>query len=148
MKVDGTGRRRISSQRVFDVEAASPEGRWLLAASPGPDEEHTVQTTAFAVDGSTSVPVCLGFCLVTWEATGKFVYVDFPSLHEGSYPLPVLHDTGLPKLPPAGIARIEDFTSAKAAAPVPYNVESALSPSVYAYTRQNIRRNLYRIPLP
>jgi hypothetical protein len=100
------------------------------------------------VDGSTSVPVCLGYCHLIWESTGKFAYLYFPSLYEGTYPLPVLPDTGLPKLPPAGISRIEDLAIAKAAPPIPETVDSALSPSVYAYTRQNTRRNLYRIPLP
>jgi Tol biopolymer transport system component/predicted Ser/Thr protein kinase len=150
MKADGTGRRKISNQPVFDAFAfsASPDGRWFLAASPGPDQEHTVQATAFAVDGSTSVPVCLGYCRLIWESTGKFVYLYFPSLHQGNYPLPVLPGTGLPKLPPAGISRAEDLTNAKAGAPIAQTIDSALSPSVYAYTRQTIRRNLYRIPLP
>ena len=148
MKADGTDRRKIFSQRVFDAFSISSDGRWLLATSPGPDQERTAQTTAFAVDGSTSVPVCLGYCQVIWEMTGKFAYLYFPSLREGSYPLQVLHDTGLPKLPPAGISRIEDLTIAKEAAVIPDVVESALSPSVYAYVRQNTRRNLYRIPLP
>ena len=147
MKADGTGRRKISDQRVFDTLSVSPDGRWFLAASQGPDQEHTAQATAFAVDGSTSVPVCLGYCHFIWDSTGKFAYLYFPSLHEGTYPLPVLPDTGLPKLPPAGISRVEDLTSAKAGAPTLQTVESALSPSVYAYTRQNTRRNLYRIPL-
>ncbi|MGB9244322.1 MAG: protein kinase [Candidatus Acidiferrales bacterium] len=148
MNADGTGRRKISSQRVFDAFSVSPDGRWLLAVSPGPDQEHTAQATAFAVDGSTSVPVCLGYCHLIWGSTGEFAYLYFPSLYEGTYELPVLHDTGLPKLPPAGISRIEDLASAKAAPPIPVAVESALSPSVYAYTRQNTHRNLYRIPLP
>jgi Tol biopolymer transport system component len=148
MKADGTGRHKISSQRVFDAFSVSPDGRWLLAVSPGPDQEHTAQATAFAVDGSTSVPVCLGYCHLIWESTGEFAHLYFPALYQGTYRLPVLHDTGLPKLPPAGIARIEDLATAKAAAPIPETVESALSPSVYAYSRQNTRRNLYRIPLP
>ncbi|HXP70094.1 MAG TPA: protein kinase [Candidatus Dormibacteraeota bacterium] len=148
MKADGTGRRKISSQRVFDAFSVSPDGRWLLAVSPGPDEEHTAQATAFAVDGSTSVPVCRGYCHLTWDSTGKFAYLFFPALYEGTYPLPVLPHTGLPKLPPAGIARIEDLASAKAAPPISETVESALGPSIYAYSRQNTRRNLYRIPLP
>ena len=41
MKADGTGRRKISSQRVFDALAMSPDGRWFIAASPGPDQDHT-----------------------------------------------------------------------------------------------------------
>jgi serine/threonine protein kinase len=148
MKADGTGRRKISSQRVFDILAVSPDGRWVVAASPNPGEESTAAATAFAVDGGAAVPLCVGFCHLTWNMAGTLSYIDFPSLHEGSYALPVAHDTGLPKLPPSGIARLEDLTNAKAAAVIPQDVESAVSPSVYAYTRRNIRRNLYRIPLP
>jgi|SRR5580692_317355 hypothetical protein len=43
---------------------------------------------------------------------------------------------------------IPGMTNAKAAAVIPQAVESAVSPFVYAYARRNIRRNLYRIPLP
>src|SRR5579864_9466810 len=148
MKADGTDRRKISSQRVFDAFSVSPDGRWLLAVSPGPDQEHSAQATAFAVDGSTSVPVCLGYCHLTWDSTGKLAYLYFPALYEGTYPLPVLPNTGLPNLPPAGIARIEDLAIAKPAPRIPETVESAVGLSVYAYARQNTRRNLYRIPVP
>jgi hypothetical protein len=92
--------------------------------------------------------VCLGYCHLIWDSAGEFAHLYFPALHEGTYLLPVLPLTGLPKLPPAGIARIEDFATAKTVAPIPHEVESVLSPSVYAYSRQNTRRNLYRIPLP
>jgi hypothetical protein len=126
----------------------SPDGRWFVAASPISGQENTVATTAFAVDGSTSVPVCLGYCSLSWDAAGKFVYVDFHPMRQGTYPLPVLRETGLPQLPLAGITQAEDFANAKAAALIPQTVNSAVSPFCYAYTRQNIRRNLYRIPLP
>ena len=147
MKADGTSRRKISSQRVFDIMAVSPDGRWVVASAPGPSEEHTAAATAFAMDGGEAVPLCLGYCFLTWNTSGTLLYIYFPSLHEGSYALPVAHGTGLPKLPPSGIARLEDLTNAKAAAAISQAVDSAVSPSVYAYTRRNIRRNLYRIPL-
>jgi len=76
------------------------------------------------------------------------MYVHFPQLSESTQALPVLHDSGLPRLPPAGITRKEDVTNLKSAVAIPRFVESAVSPSVYAYTRQNTRRNLYRIQLP
>jgi hypothetical protein len=135
------------SIKGLSPEAVSPDGRWVVAGSPRPSEEHTAAITAIAVDGSQTLPLCLGFCWLTWATTGKFLYIHFPSLHAGSYPLPVLHDTGLPKLPPSGIARLEDLTNAKTAAVIPQIVESVVGPSVYAYTRQNTRRNLYRIQL-
>jgi Tol biopolymer transport system component len=148
MKADGTGRRKVIPGRVFDVYNASPDGRWIVASSPGPDQEHTAQLSAIAADGSQTVPLCLGYCQASWDVTGKFVYVHFDALRDVTFPLPLLRDSGLPILPPAGIARIEDFTNAKAAAVIPRLMDSAISPSVYAYSIRNTRRNLYRIPLP
>jgi hypothetical protein len=40
-----------------------------------------------------------------------------------NYVLPVSHDTGLPKLPPAGVSGIQDLTNAKGAA-IPWFVQS------------------------
>jgi hypothetical protein len=76
------------------------------------------------------------------------MYVYSSTLRDATFPLPVVPASGLPSLPPAGIARVEDFTSAKSAAVIPHFVDSAISPSVYAYSIRNTRRNLYRIPLP
>ena len=148
MKADGTSRHKISSQRVIDAVAASPDGRWFVASSEGPDQEHTAQVTAFAVDGGASATLCRSYCWLVWDRSGKFAYVSFALMHEVSYALPVLDHTGLPKLPPAGIVREEDLKAAATAAVIPQAVDSAIGPSIYAYSRQNTRRNLYRIPLP
>jgi eukaryotic-like serine/threonine-protein kinase len=147
MKSDRSGRRKITSERMFDVLAVSPDGRCIVAASPGPDQEHTVATRAFSVDGSKAVTLCLDYCFFTWDTAGKFVYVYFWQLHESSYALPGLHDSGLPKVSPGGIARMEYLTNARTFTAIPQIVRSAVSPSVYAYTRENTRRNLYRVPL-
>src|ERR1700735_1886985 len=147
MKADGTDRRKVIPGRVFDVYSASPDGRWIVASTPGPDQEHTAQLSVIAADGRKTVPLCLGYCQVSWDVTGKFVYVYFDALRNVTFPLPLLRNTGLPILPATGIERIEDFTSAKAGAAIPRLVDSSVSPSVYAYTIRNTRRNLYRIPL-
>jgi hypothetical protein len=62
--------------------------------------------------------------------------------------MPVMHDVGLPKLPPAGVARSQDFTNAKTNVAISWSVQSAVNPSVYGYTREDTRRNLYRIQIP
>lgn len=146
MKADGTGRSKITAEPILEVAAVSPDDRWIVALSTGPDEEHTVAKKAFAVDGSAAVPLCLFYCQINWDNSGKFVYIDVLPNGGSSYLLPVLRDTGLPKLPPAGISGIQDLTNGKGG-PIPFFVESAASSSVYAYTRQNTRRNLYRIQL-
>jgi hypothetical protein len=72
----------------------------------------------------------------------------FPELFEGSYPLPVPPGSEFPRLPRVGITRKEDVANPKTAVGIPWFVASAISTSVYAYTRRNTRRNLYRVHLP
>ena len=143
---EGSGRRKISPEPIWDIYDVSPDGRWVAAETPGSGgEEHiTMGTTkAFAMDGTATVTLCVGYCRIQWDMSGGFAYFSFPM--EGSYALPVMLDSGLPKIPPAAIS-IEDITNQKAITAIPWEVESAVNPSVYAYTRLNTRRNLYRIP--
>jgi eukaryotic-like serine/threonine-protein kinase len=146
-KANGSDRQKISSRRVLDAFATSPDGHWFAAAAPALDQEHAAQMVAFAVDGSTTVTLCQTYCSLTWDTSGKFVYLSFSLMREGSYLLPVLHDSGLPKLPRTGIAVNDDLKKATTAAEIPQVVDSAVSPTLYAFTRQSTRRNLYRIPL-
>ena len=85
--------------------------------------------------------------MFTWDQTGKILYLYFEQFYRGTYPLPVRPDSGLPKLPQAGFARIEDFPDAKTSGLIPWHVQSAVNSSVYAYARENTRRNLYRLLL-
>ena len=148
MKADGSSRTKIISQPVLDVFGVSPDGRWVAAGVPDPDPEHTVAVKAFAVDGSKEEKICVGFCYLYWDVTGKFALLYFQRQRDVTYVVPTLPDSGLPKLPPGGIAATDDMKSVKSAAVIPSLVKSALSPSVYAFTRLITRRNLYRIPLP
>jgi Tol biopolymer transport system component len=146
MKTDGTDRRKITSERILDIASVSPDGRWVVAGSPNSDEEHPAIMKAFPVDGGTSVPLCADYCWLSWDTAGRYAYISFMPYGSGSYVLPVMHD-GLPKVP-AGGARRQDLINAKADIAIPGFVQSAVSPSLYAYTRQATRRNLYRIQLP
>jgi hypothetical protein len=70
------------------------------AAVPGSgDEEHINLgiTKAFAVDGTSAVSVCVGYCLLSWDTGGGFVYLSYPIRAGMSYPLLVTRDSGLPK---------------------------------------------------
>ncbi len=148
MKTDGTGRRKIAPEHIVDIKSVSPDGRWVVAGGLGSDQEHTPGIRAFALDGSAEVTLCVVNCELHWDMSGKFAILNFDTLPRGSYALPVMRDSGLPKIPLSETPRIEDFPNPKAITTIPWYVESAVNPSVYAYTRQNTRRNLYRIPLP
>jgi eukaryotic-like serine/threonine-protein kinase len=149
MKIDGSVRQKITPERILDINGVSPDGRWVVVGTPGSEEEHTTSgMVAFAVDGTSAVKVSDAYCLLTWDTRGKFVYLNFPDQRASgdSYALPAMRDSGLPKLPPTPAERIEDFANPKTT--IPWPVESAVSPTVYTYTRENTRRNLYRIQLP
>jgi len=154
MKSDGSGRRKAIAQRILDLDAVSPDGKWAVATVPTADEEHTAVVKAYALNGNRTVTLCQTLCLVRWDTLGKFMLVHAPQFFNGSYILPLQAD-GLPKMPPGGMRTEEDFSSAKTAeiperleeAASPQLAESALSPAVYAWVRSNIRRNLYRIQL-
>jgi hypothetical protein len=148
MKKDGHDRRKITPDRVLDAVAVSPDGRWFAASIAGPDQEHQLATKAFPINGADAVTLCADYCLLGWDSTGKFMSMSMPRLFDGYYVMPVQPGVGLPRLPATGVARLEDLARTKIVAKLPRYVAAAASPSFYAFTRQNTRRNLYRIPLP
>jgi eukaryotic-like serine/threonine-protein kinase len=148
MKADGSGRRKIISERIWEITSVSPDGRWVVGGSGGSDKEPAPGIKAFALDGSATVPLCVTNCQVNWDLSGKFAFLYFPDVRGDSYVLAVMRDSELPKIPLTVTVRIEDFPNPKAITTIPWYVQSAVSPSLYAYTRQNTRRNLYRIQLP
>ncbi len=148
MKTDGSQRRRITQDRILDSFAVSPDGRWVAVTIPGPGDDRPILTTAYATDGTAKVALCTEWGQFQWDNAGKTAFLAFPALFDGTYALPIMRNTGLPKLPPDGVARMDDIPDAKTHAAIPWIVRSAVSPSVYAYERQETRRNLYRIQLP
>jgi serine/threonine protein kinase/Tol biopolymer transport system component len=148
MKPDGTGRHKITSERVLDPLSVTPDGRWFVASAPGSDPNYPSATKAFAVDGTQTIQLCLSYCLFHWDTSGKFGYMDVKDFHAGSYILPILPESGLPKVPSGGIASTGDIVAAKAVSDLPFESEASVGATLHAYTKHSSRRNLYRIPLP
>ena len=146
---DGTHRRKISSQSIFDLETVSPDGRWAVAGTKGAGERPTPNPMAFPLDGGMPVTVCPGYCETTWDKTGRYLYVSFPELsgknnREESYVLAVPNDGTVPRISVEDVGELAQTKLPK----VPYFVRSAVTPALYAYVRQNTRRNIYRISVP
>ena len=147
-KQDGTERRRIVPDPIVEGFSVSPDGRWLVVAAKGKDEEHQAVLTAFPLDGGPSVAVCNSYCTAGWDIDGKFFYVSFLASGNGStYALPV-PARGVPNFPPGGVATGDDLKGDKGLVVIPQLIDSAIGPSHYSYTHHDTRRNIYRIPLP
>ncbi|MGC1607188.1 MAG: protein kinase [Candidatus Acidiferrum sp.] len=148
IKADGSDRHKAFPDRILDLVAVSPDGRWVVSATPLAGKESEPATLAIGLEGNPSELLCKGYCMLNWDVTGKFSFAHFSLSNDGSFALPASPDSELPRLPPSGLADREALKNAKAAIFVPRRVDSALSPAVYTFTQVSTRRNLYRIQLP
>jgi len=144
---DGSERRQISPDPILDLHSLSPDGRWVTAFNRGTDAEHAGGVSAIPLDGGPPIRVCNTYCLPRWDLSGKFFWLFFPVTGE-TYMLPVNPSRGLPDFPPGGINAAADLKKDKRIVVIHQQIDSAVGSNYYSYTRQNTRRNIYRIPLP
>jgi Tol biopolymer transport system component len=145
---DGTERRKIAPNPILDVFSISPDGRWVVASAKGTDDEHPYATAAYPLDGGPSLRLCNSYCGGRWDISGKFFFLTLPASGDlNTYMLPV-SARGIPNFPAGGITTGADLKTDKRVLGIPRQIESAVGPNHYSYTRQNTRRNIYRIPLP
>jgi eukaryotic-like serine/threonine-protein kinase len=148
---DGSGRKKLLDEAVLDLTAVSPDGRWIVVfQKDDADKDHPYRTLAYPNGGGKPVMMC-AMCLASWSPDGKYLalLLGLPAssqLH--TYLLPVNGERVLPKLPPKGLSGPEDLRKSNGVMVLPRVVDSALGSDKYSYTITNIRRNIYRIPIP
>jgi eukaryotic-like serine/threonine-protein kinase len=146
---DGSGRRKVSASHIFDLINVSPNGKWALVQAGGGGDENPASMTAFPVEGGDPVTVCLNFCIPGWDVRGEEMYMHFfVTADQNTYVLRLRQPDGLGELPTKVALDGEILKKMKPVVVIPHQVDSAVSTSLYAYTVNSTRRNLYRIPLP
>jgi DNA-binding winged helix-turn-helix (wHTH) protein/Tol biopolymer transport system component len=126
----------------------SPHGDWWLLGY------ETEAFTARPTTGGPPVRIC-SFCSVGWGPVGKFLYIRFrkPGQIAGGKTIVIALPRGkeLPMLPPAGLQSAEDVKGLNVVAEIDMAGKTDFAPgpdpSVYAYSRMTVQRNLFRIPL-
>jgi DNA-binding winged helix-turn-helix (wHTH) protein/Tol biopolymer transport system component len=134
----------FKSRYVF--EGISPSGNWRLAG--------TAPALAYPTQQGPPTLICK-FCSAGWGPGGGFFYVRFRGVGEmgGGRTIAIGLPPGkeLPTLPPAGLNSIEDAKGLNIAAEIDMSDKTLFAPgpdpTVYAYTRVTVQRNLYRIRL-
>jgi Tol biopolymer transport system component len=146
---DGTKRQKVIPEPVLELRSISPDGRWLVAATTRADAEHETAIRVYPVDGGPPVFLCTSLCENHWDASGRFFYFNPRPAGAGkTYVLPVNPARGLPNFLPSGDESKDESKADKRFVTLPPQIDSAAGPSLYAYTRQSTKRNIYRIPLP
>ena len=152
---DATGRQRLTSKQIGQVHGLSPDGKWVIAWSAPSGELNGSATQAFPLAGGPPVPISAGIGHVRWQPDGRFLYLSVATAMQSAgaaghtYVLPVPPGKLFPSIPPGGFHSETEI----AALPGVHVIDAAdvspgPTPGVYAFSRQTVQRNLYRIPLP
>jgi len=144
MKPDGSDRRKITPDRILDLSGTSPNGRWIDVTRPSSGES-PVARSIISIDGQVSADLCTVICFSGWDASGDSMFFVFP---QQSVVVPVVGKTGLPQIPSSGFSGPDDLKKIPGAKFLDKGVWAMVNSSFYAYQVDDIRRNLYRIPLP
>jgi hypothetical protein len=142
-----------------------PDHRTSAAACPGqgiqrnsrPHSKIKCDTpraiVAYPTQGGPPLRICRILCSVSWTGDGKFIYVYLLGTSQGNaagktFIIPLQPGNPFPQLPTTGVGSEGDLT----ALPGVKTAEGVVSPgpdvSHYAFTKQSVHRNLYRIPTP
>ncbi len=143
---DETRPRKVGTQPIQSLADISPHGDWLLSGND--------PVTARPLEAGPAIRVCK-FCGIGWGPDGKLLYLRFRDIGEmGGGTVVVISlapGKDLPVLPPAGVNSVEDTKGLNVVAEIDMagKVIFAIGPdpSVYAYSRVTVQRNLYGLPL-
>jgi hypothetical protein len=157
IKKDGTERERITTAPVLDKNSVSPDGEWVLVSSPGAGPNAVPATLAVPIHGGgPPKKICAPTCQAGWSSDGKLFYVSMdlssaatsPGTPRKALAIPVPARTALPDLPPSGIDRAAPGVTLPGAQLIEsVSLSTGPDPSTYVFTKTDLQRNLFRIPL-
>jgi Tol biopolymer transport system component/DNA-binding winged helix-turn-helix (wHTH) protein len=151
MKKDGSDRSRVVPYAVGNIEGTSPDGRWIVVGtSSGVCGNGSLM--ALSTDGKAARCICQEPCMATWAPDGRFLYIGVEPRSRTSpgktVAIPVPHGEVLPRLPVSGIRTLNDAASLPGARLIEgWDISPGPDPSVFAFTKTTMHRNLFQIPL-
>jgi len=145
----GTGKRKLAEQPILELQRVSPNGRWTLVTQKNDqDHEHPYRTLVYPNAGGEPVVICRTICFGGWSEDGKYMELQLSSsTGYQSWLLPVRKETALPELPPDGLAQEVQASDLEKGIALDHMTDSVLRTDRYSYTRVNVRRNIFRVPI-
>jgi eukaryotic-like serine/threonine-protein kinase len=152
----------LTESDKLGLRGLSPDGRWLVTLNVTKDEEsgvigRSVVARSLAGEGellliAPTAPMSLQEMALKWSRDGRTVFFVSAALDRGmqtkTYSFPVAPGKTFPSIPPGGFR--SEAEMAKTPGARLYDVyDFAPGPveGVYAFTRESVQRNLYRVPL-
>ena len=153
VREDGTGLQKAIEYPVIETMTVSRDGQWLVVHAR-PSEERTGAVLAFPLGGGPPVRIYGPGMGVKWSQDGRllFLRVSSSSSYSGkagtTYVVPLPPGRALPEIPPGGFRSEEEIAKLLGVRVIDSpDVAPGPSPGIYAFSREMVQRNLYRIPV-
>jgi hypothetical protein len=151
---DGTGLRRSVKDDMGDYATGiSPDGKWLAARVGGGGPI----MVAYPVSGGSPIPIlgakaCSGDPVVRWSSDGRLLIISVPTTALGSigrtYFIPLPLGRLFPQIPAGGFQSEGEIAKLPGTRRIDaFDVAAGSKPEVYAFARESVQRNLFRVPL-
>ena len=109
---------------------------------------------AYPLAGGPPTPIFDALGFVRWQPDGRLLYLSVATAMNSAgaagrtYALPVPRGQLFPKIPPGGFHSEAEISAQPGVRVIDAgDVSPGRKPGVYAFSRQTVHRNLYRIPL-
>ena len=146
------GRQLYLADSGFSV---SPDAKWAVVM--GPSEDTPAAVVVYPVGGGSPALICEncaqdssfergpGPYNVHWSADGKLLYLNFEGV---VYSIPLQPGQALPPIPASGFKTEQDVAAVRGARLIAEGAFPSPDPSVYAFTKFSIQRNIYKVSVP
>jgi serine/threonine protein kinase len=150
---DGTGLEKVMEQPALHRGGLSPDGRWLPVRRLGPSGYFS---ELYSLDGRAPIRIgpagTVDFYL-EWPPDGSRVFVLVPSSANSdrgrTYSVPLPPGKILPDIPAEGFQSEAQIAALRGAIRIDaFDLAPGPAAGAYAFTRETLLRNLYRIPIP
>ena len=143
---DGSGLRKALDMPLIGIMGASPDRNCLVIGS------HASGMEFFRVDGGAPLLTQLsGPTRVGWSGDAKYVFVQSKAAKDPGkvYVLPLAPGQLVPEMIVPGLPSEQEILKVPGARVISASdVAPGPTADIYAFTRESVQRNLYRVPLP
>ncbi len=159
IRPDGSKRQKVLEQPVAEIRGLSPDGKWLVVWSTDPtrpgDDRLLQMDLAYPTEGGPPIRITGNDSLVKWSPDGKFVAFTGNTSAGAlgglgtSAIFPLSGGRMLPDIPAGGFQSDQQMAGYPGVRVIDTaDLAFGPTPDIYAFSKENTQRNLFRIPLP
>jgi hypothetical protein len=144
---------KVTAKPIVEPQAVSPDSQWVVVQVPLPDQGTSRGVMAYPTEGGVPVHLCRILCFVSWSFDAKTMYVHLLGTSTSNetgktFAIPLEQGGLFPALPPSGIQSETDLASLHGVKALEGMISPGPNNTQYAFTKQSVHRNLFRVPVP